>query len=257
MLTVKDADGQVVRRLTGPTKAGVHRVAWDLRFPASNPVSLKPMPPATENPFFDVPQGPLAVPGRYTVSFEKRVDGALTPLGTPQTFVVESLGLQTLKAQDPAALLAFERKTARLQRAVLGAIDAAEEAQTRLKHVVKAVDETPAADAKLGAEARRIQRALDDVLVALRGDEAIRARNEPVPESISERVEAIVASHWTATVAPTGTNRQAYDVAAAAFGTQLAALRTLLEIDLRALEEQLEQAGAPWTPGRVPEWTKE
>ena len=257
VLTVKDADGHVVRRLTGPTKAGVHRVSWDQRFPAANPISLKPAPPATENPFFDAATGPLVVPGPYTVSFEKRVDGTLTPFGAPQTFAVESLGLQTLRAGDAAELLAFERKTARLQRAVLGATEAAEEAQTRIKHLVKAVDETPAADPALATEARRIDKALDDVLVALRGDEAIRARNEPVPQSIAERVSAIVASHWSATVAPTGTNRQAYAVAADAFEKQLATLRTLLDGDLRALEQKLEQAGAPWTPGRVPTWTRE
>ena len=31
ILTVRDADGSVVRRLTGPTGAGLHRVAWNLR----------------------------------------------------------------------------------------------------------------------------------------------------------------------------------------------------------------------------------
>ena len=257
LVTIKDADGHVVRRLAGPAKSGVHRVAWDLRFPAADPVSLKPGPSPTENPFYDPPSGPLVVPGTYTASFERRVDGVTTPLATPQTFRVESLGLQTLKAPDAAALLAFQRKTARLQRAVMGATEAAEEAQTRIKHIVKAVDDTPAADPALGAEARRIDKALETVLVALRGDEAIRARNEPVPQSISERVSAIVASHWTSTVAPTGTNREAYAAAAGAFETQLATLRTLLDTDLRALEQKLEQAGAPWTPGRVPTWTRE
>ena len=63
----KDADGNVVRRLTGPVKAGVHRVAWDLRFPAADPTSLKPGPTAVENPFYEAPAGPLVVPGTYTV----------------------------------------------------------------------------------------------------------------------------------------------------------------------------------------------
>jgi len=31
---VTDANGHVVRRLTGPITAGVQRVAWDLRYPA-------------------------------------------------------------------------------------------------------------------------------------------------------------------------------------------------------------------------------
>jgi photosystem II stability/assembly factor-like uncharacterized protein len=257
VLTVKDADGNVVRRVTGPVKAGVHRVAWDLRFPASNPTSLKPAPTAVENPFADAPTGPLAVPGTYTVSFEKRVDGVLSPFGDPQTFPVESLGLQTLKAADAEDLLAFERKTARLQRAVLGAIEAAEEAQGRLKVAKKAIDDTPAAEAKLGDEARRIERALDDLLVGLQGDRVMAGRNEPTAMSTVDRVQAIVGTQWSATVAPTGTSREAYAFAAEAFEKQLATLRTLVETDLRALEEAMEKAGAPWTPGRVPAWTRE
>jgi photosystem II stability/assembly factor-like uncharacterized protein len=255
ILAVKDADGNVVRRLTGPVKAGVHRVAWDLRFPPSTPTSLKPAP--TDNPFFEPPTGPLAVPGTYTVAFAKRVHGVETPFGQPQTLEVVSLGLATLKAPDAADLLAFQKKTARLQRAALGAIEVAKEAEDRIKHIRKALDDTPAADAKLGVEARRIEKALGDVLMAIRGDEVMRSRNEPVPMSTVERVEAIVASHWSATVAPTGTNRQAYAIAAEVFDKDLATLRTLVDTDLRALEASLEKAGAPWTPGRVPVWTRE
>ena len=33
-LTVKDASGQVVRRVKGSTKKGFNQVAWDLRYPA-------------------------------------------------------------------------------------------------------------------------------------------------------------------------------------------------------------------------------
>ena len=66
-----------------------------------------------------------------------------------------------------------------------------------------------------------------------------------------------MSSHWSTTVAPTGTSRQAYATASEAFEKQLATLRTLVETDLRALEGAMEKAGAPWTPGRVPTWTKE
>ena len=255
VLTVKDADGNVVRRFTGPSKAGLQRVAWDLRFPAANPTRLTP-PPA-DNPFFDPPEGPLVVPGSYSVSFEKRVDGVLQPFGTPQSFVVESLGLQTLQAQDAAELLAFQKKTARLQRAVLGAVEATEEAQTRLKAAKKAIDDTPGADPALGAEARRIERALDDLLIGLRGDRVLDARYEATPMTTTERIRAIVGAQWSATVAPTGTSRKAYADAADAFDGQLATLRTLVETDLRALETAMEKAGAPWTPGRLPAWVRE
>jgi hypothetical protein len=31
-------------------------------------------------------------------------------------------------------------------------------------------------------------------------------------------------------------------------------LRKLIETDLKAIEKQLDAAGAPYTPGRLPEW---
>ena len=38
------------------------------------------------------------------------------------------------------------------------------------------------------------------------------------------------------------------------FGQELGKLRTLVEGDLKTLEKALDLAGAPWTPGRLPEW---
>src|SRR5262249_12015944 len=38
LLTVSDPEGHVLRRLTGPTSKGFHRVAWDLRDPSFAPV---------------------------------------------------------------------------------------------------------------------------------------------------------------------------------------------------------------------------
>ena len=120
LITVSDEQGNVVRRLTGPTTAGFHRVAWDLRFPTSTPPSDEPL--SEENLFDDPDLGPLAAPGTYRVSIAKRVDGKLTPLGEPQTFQAVPLNLASLPAQDQAAALAFHQKTARLQRALAGAV---------------------------------------------------------------------------------------------------------------------------------------
>ena len=38
------------------------------------------------------------------------------------------------------------------------------------------------------------------------------------------------------------------------FAELLAALRVLIKEDLVRLESKLEAAGAPWTPGRIPDW---
>ncbi len=71
------------------------------------------------------------------------------------------------------------------------------------------------------------------------------------------RIRQIVFGHWSSTSAPTATHRQNYETAAAEFSEMLDDLRALVESDLVALEEKLEAAGAPWTPGRaIPRWQR-
>ena len=74
------------------------------------------------------------------------------------------------------------------------------------------------------------------------------------PPSISERVGSIVGAQRTSTARPTATQQAQYAVAAAEFEGVLAQLRQLIEGDLSRLEKQMEAAGAPWTPGRIPDW---
>jgi hypothetical protein len=251
--TVTDASGSVVRRISAPARAGVQRIAWNLRYPSSTPTSNRPAP---DNPFFEPPSGPMVVPGAYKVSFTLRADGKETTLGTPQSFEVTSMNLGSLPAADKAQLLAFQQKVASLQRAVLGAEGAAREAQERIDLLKRAVEDTPAIDPRVGGELRAIEARLKDIQVALSGDSVMERRNEAVPMSIDDRVSAIVRSHWNSTTAPTGTNVRAYEIAADEFATQLEKLRQVIDADLKKLEGAVEAAGGPWTPGRVPVWKK-
>jgi hypothetical protein len=201
--------------------------------------------------------GPLAVPGSYTVSLARRVRDEVTPIGQPQTFETVPLGLGTLATEDFAELVAFQKQTARLQRAVLGAARALAEADSRLDHLAAAYLATPAADPALRVAIDRLDDRLEVLGVDLLGDEVVRNRNEPTPSSIVEMVQNVVYGHWTTTAAPTRTHRDSYARAAAAFAGFLAGFRALAEEELPALEAAMEAAGAPWTPGRVPQWEPE
>ena len=255
IFTVTDANGHVVRRLTGPITAGVQRIAWDLRYPAA---SLPPPPnPETEDPFNEGPAGPLVMPGTYKVSVARRVDGAITPLGQPQEFQVTVEGQENMSAADRAALVEFQQKVARLQRAVTGALEAANALKPRLAAIRRALLETPSAGETLLAEATTLDKRTNDILRALRGDNALRARNMNLPPSIGERVGDIVGGQRMSTSRPTQTQMNQYAAAAQDFETTLQQLRQLIEGDLLRLEKQMEAAGAPWTPGRIPEWKPE
>ncbi|NNK38366.1 MAG: glycosyl hydrolase, partial [Xanthomonadales bacterium] len=63
-LTIRDVDGNVVRRIDGPADEGFHRVAWDMRYPAPDPIDLNP--PGSLAPWESSPQGPLVLPGTYS-----------------------------------------------------------------------------------------------------------------------------------------------------------------------------------------------
>ena len=91
----------------------------------------------------------------------------------------------------------------------------------------------------------------------MHGDRELRRRNENDAPAIVERVQNVVFGHWTSSAAPTRTQLDAYEIAGTAFATELAALRQLIDVDLAALEARMEAAGAPYTPGRLPVWSKE
>jgi photosystem II stability/assembly factor-like uncharacterized protein/Arc/MetJ family transcription regulator len=250
---VYDDSGAAVRRLEGSTDSGFQRAAWDLRHSA---VSLREhtdegedFPPAGA-------KGVLVVAGTYSVRMFQRVDGVVTELGSPQTFKVIADGTSALSAADRQAQDEFQRKVARLYRAVSGALHTSEDVQARLKTMRAALREAPAAEKQLNTEADSIERKNREILRALRGDVEMQKRQEPVPSSIDDRVQAIMEGERFSLSKPTQTHIDDYNIAAAEFSDQLGKLHALVEVDLVKLEKDMEVAGAPWTPGRVPEWSE-
>ncbi len=250
VLTVATGDGSVVRRLTGPAAAGLHRVAWDLRYPAVEPTQLES---ASREPWEYEPVGPLVVPGTFTVSLAKKIDGALIPLSEPQTFAVESLALASLPEKDKAALLAFQEKSGELQRAMEGTAAAADDALKTMAYIRKSLLNTPRADPKLAETARAVETGIREALRELVGDFTVGRRSEARTPSLMDRVSRQLAS----TGPVTATAKKDYEIAADGFGAVLEKLRGLIDGDLRKLGEAMEAAGAPWTPGRsLPVWKK-
>jgi hypothetical protein len=131
------------------------------------------------------------------------------------------------------------------------------EAENRLALIERALDDTPGADPTLADETRALIDRLEDLKVEMYGDSVLRSRNEPTPPGIGSRIGRVVGGNWNASSAPTRTHEEGYAIAAEMFAEFLPKLTTLVETDLAALEDAMEEAGAPWTPGRVPRWTPE
>ena len=247
---VYDESGAPIRQVEGGIESGFQRAAWDLRYPA---VSLKEnaddgedFPPAGA-------KGPLVISGNYSVRMFQKVGGTVTELAGPQTFKVTTESSPSMSAGDRAAQEEFLRKVARLYRAESGALHTAQDVMARLKGIRAALRETPTAE-KLNAAADAIEKSDREILRALDGDSELEKRQEPVPTSINNRMQAILEGERFSLAKPTQSHVDDYNIAAGEFTVELDKLRALVEVDLAKLEKDMEAAGAPWTPGRVPEW---
>lgn len=248
IITVYDDAGTPVRRIPTSRTKGIHRATWNLRYPATTPAS----------PNGD-PNGPLALPGTYWIILEMELDGRVSRLAGPEEFKVVPLFAPELTEEERADSLAFQQKVGRLQRAVQAASRVAGDVESRLDHIRQAILVTPEADyADLTALVDHMEEQLRAIRISLNGDPLLGKYVEPSPPSINRRVYSIVGTLSSVTSAPTGTCRQQYEYAARDFAAVLADLRLLVEHDLPALEELLEEARTPWTPGRrLPDWEPE
>jgi len=236
VFTIRHADGTTVSRMTGPASAGFHRVAWNLRYSGFRAGSRN---------------GPLVVPGNYTVAAHKRVRDEVTPLGEPVSFKVVSMGESTLPRQDREATLAFQMKVGKLQRTVVAANGRLQEALQQLDDIKDALKAARTPDMTLYNEARKIERQLLDVKDKLTGDKTKSRRAQVAPLSIMQRVRNALSGTLNQTYGPTKTHRRDYNIAQQDWSELQPKLKSLLGTALPALKKKLNAAGVPWTRGRA------
>lgn len=252
LVTISDSSGNIVRRFKAPQAKGLHRVAWDLRFETPDPARLKP----AETPAFGNPAvGPMVLPGKYTVTLAKRINGVVTPLSEPQSFTVKALDQSPETAANRNEVLAFQQDTADIARTVSGTLAASSELRNRLAHLKVAVEALIVPNEAYRATLQQIEAMIDEAEISLTGDRTISSRNEPTPRSIASRVGQIRSWGWYNQSQPTQSSKDAQAIATKELGAVLTQLRDV-ETRLGSLETELERLGAPYTPGRgVPAWS--
>jgi hypothetical protein len=127
---------------------------------------------------------------------------------------------------------------------------------TRLGAINRALAQTPADTLPLRQESDALIRELNKVMIALRGDQALNALNEQTPTSIIGRIREVEFGERLSSSLPSATHREQYAIAASEFAEKLKQLKALYA-RFDALQQRVEHAGAPWTPGRLPDWQPE
>jgi len=251
VITILDDKDRVVRRLRAPAEAGVHRITWDLRYPGVNPTKLKDDKPTSSGP-----SSTFAMPGVYKVFMSKNVNGEITKLSEPLSFKAVVMGNTSLPAKDRAELVEFQEKIRELGRAVNASAKLVNEFCDRIKHYKVALKSIKAPEKELIAEIKKMEKEIKEFQDILLGDQTLRRLDKDAVPGILSRINGIIYEQLRSTSAPTQTQKDAYEIVADEFSKLLKKLRKLVKEDVAAIEKKLEKMGAPYTPGRLPEWKK-
>ncbi len=230
---VHDSAGNRVSRVEGASSQGMHRGSWNLRHSGRGRRG-----------------GPLVVPGIYSIQGFKLDDSKVTELGPRREIEVVSIVKPSLAAQKREDVIAFHQQAAKLSDAVSAASNSLATAIEQMTEIRAAIASSPAGTPEIAKAARNLELALKKAEKELNGDSIRSAKYEQTVPSIGSRVRNALSGAVGNTYGVTQTQKDQLNIAKTEFGTVLGGLRDLLEVDMKLFEQQLNDAGIPWTTGR-------
>jgi photosystem II stability/assembly factor-like uncharacterized protein len=242
LIVVKDGDGNVVRRVDGETSKGIHRIAWDLRYPQNEAL------PSEEN-YFGSPRGYLAAPGQYTATLVKRIDGQTTAIADPIEFDVVQMRFGALQGSTADETVAYWQEVAALQRSVNGAVVTITNTLERFDLLEQSLALSVADPDTMDAELDALKQELYEIEAILKGNQSKAAIGELEPHTIMIRLQVAGFGSAYSTYGPTATQRRSFEIATEEYADIRDRLNVLVTTALPDFERRLQAAGAPWTPG--------
>ena len=73
---------------------------------------------------------------------------------------------------------------------------------------------------------------------------------------IARRISSAIYEQWNSTSAPTRTQLDAFQIVEEEFAPVYEKLQKILSLTVKNIEKRLDDIGAPFTPGRLPDWRK-
>jgi photosystem II stability/assembly factor-like uncharacterized protein len=255
IFNINDLKGNIVRKLSASPSKGTSRINWDLRYANNHDIGLKE---DKFDPYSTGRGGILALPDTYSVSMAMVFDDEVKELAGPVEFNTRALNNTSLPPADLAELIIFQDKVSGLINAVNAADKYAKDLLKRTQFIKQAVQNTPGSNFALMEATVTVEKKLEDILWALNGQmpAASDEENRPAPPPVQTRLGAIMEASYGNTSAPTQTQRDQYALLEEEFPPILVRLKVIAETEIKSLENELDKLGAPWTPGRIPDWKK-
>ena len=240
ILEVQDKDGNTVRRLSGPSKKGFHRVSWDLRFPSPNAISL-----GTNS---SSGSGFLAAPGRYSVKMYSKVDGKINQLSDYQYFDVVPLRSGALATDNFENISSFWREYEHTVRRASAIQMTVANSLKKITSMNTALSQSTADVGDLDNRLNKLRTSLMDMDEDLSGNRSKMGPGEKTKPTAGSRLFVVQRVIEYATYGPTETASDNLKLAQQDLDRIESQLNQNSK-DLNALSRRLEKAGAPWVEG--------
>jgi photosystem II stability/assembly factor-like uncharacterized protein len=244
-LTVKDASGNVVRKIKAPAKKGMNRVAWDLRYASDrsiNPNRSQPLP-------FWARGGAMAAPGTYSVSLAKEVDGKVTQLAGPVNFEVVPLHKPTLKRGSSEDYAAFSKEVSGIRTKISALSNMVSESKKKMNAMTKALDNTNIEPGAMNEKLYLMKQDLHALEARLRGNASRSEVGERNPPTVNTHLRT-ASRGLSSTYGPTDLHKQSLEVAKKMLADIMGDIERLSTEAIPKMEKELQEAGAPYILGQ-------
>jgi photosystem II stability/assembly factor-like uncharacterized protein len=250
IFTIRDAEGNAVRRLFEKPSKGLNRVNWDLRYE---------MPRAQDdddakfNPTANNHSGYFALPGEYSVDLAMAFNNEIKPLAGPVSFEAITLNNKTLPVSNPEKLDQFYADLTEIRKTYDATSRYFNTINNRNENIRQVLHMMAEPQTALEKQTRELASQLNDISFVMNGTSPQASIEEvpPEPVSLRYRLGAILSGTWSHSGDPTQTMIMNYNI----LKEELApVIDQLNQIDnkLISIENQLDELGAPYTPGRKP-----
>jgi photosystem II stability/assembly factor-like uncharacterized protein len=244
-ITIRDEQGNVVRKISGPTGKGFHRVDWDLRYPYWGAIDIH-----RESRGNWSPSGTWVIPGKYSAELSKEVEGLITGLAGPVEFEVKMLYEGALKGMEPMDQVAYRNEVDEMNEAVSAAAITFEEAEKRVKGMETALNRMPEPPGRLYEDLYAIKKQLAEFREQVWGDPARQELSEYDYPTVRDRLGNAYDGARDLNYGPTGTQVISLELAKQQFEGLKEGLLVIVNETLPAFEQKLIDAGAPWMNGQ-------
>lgn len=176
-VTITDKRGNVVRKVSGPTTAGIHRINWDLEYPNKDVVELD-----DRGGWFS--GGFKATPGTYYAHLSKIKDGNVTVLSDTISFEVVPLQENTLERATDQTFAEFRNTMDKFRQNLTQTSNSLQEQLDRVVAMQKALTRANAESPELVKRLHETRQRLLEIDNELNGNDAksqIDQLNEDTP----------------------------------------------------------------------------